>query len=763
MNETEASVAALKAALDGSPVTFFGVRHHSPVCARGVRDWIRARRPAAVLVEAPADAEASIPLLLDEATVAPVALYLPAERAAAYYPLCDYSPELVALREGRAVGAQLGFIDLPYAHRALGPQSRPVSAQDEAHLARSRYVAELAARTGCRDLDELWDHLFEEGARALDPDGLRWRVAVWCHLARLEYTDAALEADGTLARERAMAWHVRRAMAAHPGAEILVVTGGFHAVQLPHLMDAPLEPPPGGEGEHYVIPYGFAQLDALDGYASGVPAPAFYQRVWEDRADVADLVVEVGREARARGMAGAVSVADELAAATQARQLAALRGHAHPTREDVRDALRSCFVKGEADGIMGLARELFAGDRVGQVPASAGVPPLVADFRRRAEACKLERTSTRRQAVVLEIYRKGSHRTTSRLLHALDLLTVPYAAMIDGPDFIRGVGLERRRERWELYWTPAVEATLIDLAHTGGTLEEACWARLQTKLADAEEAGMGGSLAAATRLLAEACRVGLGDRRALLLDIVERAAREDGGVPSLVAGLRQIDRLVRAGGSLDTRGLETLPELRAVAYRRVCLELRQLSNLNPTAAEEALGAALTLRELVRESPEVFALALFDDALAAITGRDLPAVLRGGAWGVRFSLGSVDEPELAEALRGAVDGATDAQTRVAFVRGLLVAARDTAWRLPAFIETLDATFAEWDGDTFLRSLPELRLAFAELTPREIDRVAEAVAALGHEDLGGLVMMDVAEGEVAFNTRVEQVATAALEAT
>ena len=43
------------------------------------------------------------------------------------------------------------------------------------------------------------------------------------------------------------------------------------------------------------------------------------------------------------------------------------------------------------------------------------------------------------------------------------------------------------------------------------------------------------------------------------------------------------------------------------------------------------------------------------------------------------------------------------------------------------------------------------------------MAEAVAALGHEDLGALVMMDVAEGEVAFNTRVEQVATAALEAT
>jgi len=757
MSETEAAVAALKATLDAAPATFFGVRHHSPVCARAVRDWIRERRPAAVLIEAPADAEAAIPHLLDEETEAPVAIYLPAERGAAYYPLCDYSPELVALREGHAVGASLRFIDLPYDRRVLGA-ARPVSALDEAHLARSRYVTELAARTGCRDLDELWDHLFEEGARALDPEALRWRVAVWCQLARLEYADEALEADGTLARERAMAWHVQQAVAAHPGAPVLVVTGGFHTVHLPRLMQEKLAAPPRGAGAHYLVPYGFAQLDALDGYASGMPAPAFYQRLWEGDLDIAELVVELGREARARGLAAAVSVADELAAVTQARNLAALRGHARPTRDDLRDALQGCLEKGQAAVVMGLATELLAGDAVGRVPSAAGAPPLVADFRRRADACRLDRSRTGRRTLELDVYRKAAHRRTSRLLHALDLLEVPYATLMDGPDFIRGVGLERRRERWELYWTPSIEAALIDLAHTGATLEDACWTRLEATLTAAEEEGRGRSLSLAARLLAEACRVGLGDRRSLLLSVVERSVQEDGAVPSLAAGLRQIDRLVRAGGALDTRGLAALPELRASAYRKVCFELRQLRRPSPDAVEEALAAVLTLRELTRESPDVFPVALLDDALAEVAERAAAPALRGGAWAARFSLGALDEAALSGAIRAALTSAIEPAARVAFVRGMLLLARDVAWRVPAFLETVDAVFEEWDSDTFLRSLPELRLAFSELTPREIDRVAEAVAALGVE-LGGLTFDDVSEDEVAFNLRVQQVAAEA----
>ena len=37
--------------------------------------------------------------------------------------------------------------------------------------------------------------------------------------------------------------------------------------------------------------------------------------------------------------------------------------------------------------------------------------------------------------------------------------------------------------------------------------------------------------------------------------------------------------------------------------------------------------------------------------------------------------------------------------------------------------------DWDEEHFVRQLPHLRLAFADLTPRECDRVAQLVAAEG----------------------------------
>ncbi len=785
--DAEATLARLRSELEAGRVHYFGIRHHSPVCARAIRDWIRAHRPDAVLVEGPADAASLIELLIDEEARAPLAVYSTVSlaegqpRAAAYYPLCDYSPELVALREGRAVGAALHFIDLPYASQLTAERPLahfgPRSLVDEGHLARSRYVSALVAQHGCRDLHELWDHLFEEGGRELDPDALRWRVAAWCALARLDYGQEALEADGTVARERAMARHIRAALGAHEGV-VLVVTGGFHTVALPALVaapaDGPPDPSPVGASEHYLIPYGFAQLDALGGYTAGMPAPGFYQRGWDrdgtaadPMASAAELLVEIGRRTRAAGLGWSASPADELAALTQAGNLARLRGHRRPTREDLLDAIRSCFVKGPRGGagaLFELAHDVLAGDAVGACPARAGAPPLVVDFRRRVREAGLEPRKTGRRELTLDVYRKPKHRVTSRLLHALGLLRAPLATLIDGPDFVLGIGLGRLHERWMIDWTPSVEAALIDLAHTGATLAEACGHALRRVLVEAEERGQGRSLALAARVLAEACRVGLSEQLGPLSEQVAAALVEDGAIPSLVAGLGQLDRLAQAPVILEAKRVAGLGDLREAAYRRTCLELRQVAGLSDDAASAAVAAIVELRGIVSGAPEVFDAELLDASMAAIaTDARVPSRLRGGAWGVRFSSGHVDEAALAAAVRGEVGGThVDPAARVAFVRGLLAAARDVAWRLPGFLESLDRLFASWDEEAFLRALPELRLAFAELTPREIDRVADAVGELGGEALGELVLTDVDEHELPFNARVQLVAREALAA-
>ena len=150
-------------------------------------------------------------------------------RHAAYYPFCDYSPELVALRAGTRIGASLRFIDLDYPDQiragnaatqdGAGPKVESLLA--ERHFKRSRYLQALARRAGCRDHNDLWDHLFETrlGSTGDDASGCEQfihDVAAWCHFARADATPGRTEADGTLAREAAMAAAIREELAKGP-------------------------------------------------------------------------------------------------------------------------------------------------------------------------------------------------------------------------------------------------------------------------------------------------------------------------------------------------------------------------------------------------------------------------------------------------------------------------------------------------------------------------------------------------------------------
>ena len=108
------------------------VRHHSPACARHVRRLILDVRPEAVLIEGPRDATSLIPLILHPATRLPVAIFAtfvegtrdrPA-RHGAYYPLCEYSPELAALRAAAETGARARFIDLTFPEKVRAARWR---------------------------------------------------------------------------------------------------------------------------------------------------------------------------------------------------------------------------------------------------------------------------------------------------------------------------------------------------------------------------------------------------------------------------------------------------------------------------------------------------------------------------------------------------------------------------------------------------------------------------------------------------------------
>jgi hypothetical protein len=791
-------------------VTFFPIRHHSPACAAHLRRWILSSRPASILVEGPASFTAMIDHLVDERCVCPVALYTTfvdkkgrlhsnsgtAEeekkpvggplRFAAYYPFCDYSPELVALRSGKVFGARLRFIDLEYAEMILTRQAngseeegiRLESLAADPHLWHSEYVRTLALRLGCRDFNEVWDHLFESGADSLDTDPFIDRVATYCALARLAYTPEALDRDGTSTREACMAAAIVKELHCNEAEKrtgpVLVVTGGFHTAALPDLVAAGTNrPPPLALGEEeagtWLMRYSFDQLDVLAGYASGMPSPAFYDRMWhaadpQDAASaaartraVADLVVEIGRQTRQQQFSTAITTPDAIAAVQLTRQLAELRGHPWPLREDVLDGLRSCFVKGEmgVEGqlLMHLVRDVLAGNRVGQLPPGTGSPPILDDFYREAARFRLPVEAVEKRELTLDLYRNANHRQLSRLCHRLTLLGTPFATFLGGPDFAHCQDLDLLRERWEVCWSPGTESALIEASVFGPTIAEAAASRLRERIARLQEEGQGRSTAAAVELLVHACRLGLHAQAASLVPLIDVHIAEDPDLPSVVRGLSQLELLAHAREPLEAAHLTALPRLTQSAYHRAVRLLDNIAACPDEMVEPVMGALRTLREVLAGSAEKDELDrdLFRQGLERVIGHapdQAQAAVVGAAAGILYGQGDLSEEALLLVTRGYLGGAVrDPRRSCGILRGLLATAREAAWQVRELLRTLDAEFRSWDDTTFLQALPELRLAFTDLTPREISHVADQVAGLhGEASLGELVQVGVDEDEV-----------------
>lgn len=735
-------VAALIPPLDLSGrVVYCPVRHHSPACAWHVTRLIRTLRPKAVLIEGPRDATLLIPFLTHAKTRMPVAIYTtfvqrPAEglplRHAAYYPLSDYSPELAAVRAAAEVGAEARFIDLTFPEMILAeethPDERMRSLFEEGYLRHSRLLQAACQRAGVRDPDELWDHLYETDHQHVETEPFLRNVLAYCALARQDHTPQMLAADGCTARESAMA-----AAIADTSDRVVIVTGGFHTVGLPTAeprLPRGVKVAP-ADAQVVLMRYGFEQLDRLNGYASGMPSPEFYQRLWEGR-DPAELIVTLGRQCREH-KAG-ISPADEIVALNHIRQLARFRGHPIPSREDLLDGVRSVFIKGAEDiegvQVLALARKLLAGDRVGDVPPDAGQPPIVDDFRRNAAELKIDVDKVQARELALDLYRKTRAREISRLFHRLRFLDVPFAEWVSGPDFVQGQQLERIQETWKYHWSPMTESTLIERSLYGSTLEEAATALLLERTAEAEKHGQGRRADLAAQLLLEACRMGLHRHTPELLERTRTLIAEDSLFVSLVHALEMLLTLHVSREPLEAHHLSGLDDTASAAYERACYLISSLVATSDEQETDTLDALNSLYQAVQalgDTAERNALRWSNlrGLLETVGGN---ASLRGAAAGVLFSDGRLEPAELIRALQGhLLSPADQGREGPRFLRGLLRSARSILWQVPEAVRSIHAVLEQWDEDHFIRQLPHLRLAFADLTPRECDRVAQSVAA------------------------------------
>jgi hypothetical protein len=530
-----------------------------------------------------------------------------------------------------------------------------------------------------------------------------------------------------------------------------------------------------------LIRYGFEQLDALNGYAAGMPSPYYYDQLWHATSEdnvptafaslAAKILVDLGQLTRRKKLAVALSPADEIAALEQSRRLASMRGHPGPTREDLLDGIRSCFVKGSMDAegeiVLGLARHALGGTSIGEVPPEAGVPPLVEDFRAAAQKLRLNITDSVRRKSSLDLYRKVSHRQSSRFFHSLTFLEVPFAAMAAGPDFVKGIGLERLFEHWNYQWTPQTESRLVEASIYGATVEEAAANRLAQAIAELEDTGRGRCAAEAVAMLIHACRMGLHRHTGRLLVSIGAQVNEDPSLASLTNALNQLVLLWESREPLEAHRLTEIPMLTRNAYERACYLVHNLADTPAEAANETLQSLIAIRDLLRSSAagnQALDVSLFYGPLAKVFLQSkCPALLAGGVTGLLHGDGRLPETELLKLLAGSLN-ATSAQAgdQTAFLIGLLRACRELAWRQPALVEAVEKLLAVWSEEEFIQRIPHLRMAFADLTPREADQVATVIAGLhGGEKVGSLHRPEISEGEILAAVRVNALVKKALD--
>lgn len=725
-----------------APVVFFPVRHHSPACARLVRQLALEIRPAAILIEGPSDFNSQISELFLPHQL-PIAIYsytslTDGARRGAFYPFCVYSPEWQALQVCKELDIPVKFIDLSWAEVANVSLNSHRYADTE--WRRSSYVERLCEKVGAEGLNELWDLLFEINSE-LTPVEYLERCHQFCFHARL--LDGFSPID--IHREGFMAEQIQQALTTYSG-QILVVTGGLHSYALyAKLFNKPFLPsPPTQHSElstHHsprgiaLTPYSYERLDGLTGYDAGMPSPGFYHQVWHDRLTgdtdtYRKLLTKVVRDLRASNQI--FSSADLIAVETTALSLASLRGHVAVWRQDLIDAITACLIKEEIDTsrthpFLLAVYDILRGDAQGKLASGTSLPPLVQDIKQLLQQYNLEPT---KQARLIDL---NLHKTLdlqkSYILHKLRILDIAGYTHAAGSDLINRQDLSYIWEQWAISLHPLYEASCIESAIYGTTLTEAAETKLLEQAARIERDAVSSAL-----LLLDACLMGLQHLAEPFYQKLLNLIRSDSDFFSLTEALEHILYLYCYDEILGTTGQDKIGTLLAEAFTRGLWLLESLGQVQGKDQQLLQGIKVLLETFSRCWRQ---LNLNRDEFINILQRvnidsSQTPLLRGAACGVLWSLNAAPTERVLLDLRSC------AQPNMIgdFLTGLFCLAREVVQRHPDLLLNIDELITSFDEQTFLEALPALHLAFTYFTPREKHNIASTlVKAWGNVEPSG----------------------------
>lgn len=725
----------------------YGIRHHGPGCARGLRQALDELSPDVVVMEGPADAQDALAWAAHADMKPPVALliYPPDEpRRGVYFPLAVFSPEWQTLQWAASKNIPVRLMDLPESHQfaiqrneeekaahaaeeaeRAEQQSAETAADDGAPQAdlpgdaedtssggptwRSDPLALLAEAAGYKDHELWWEHQIE---RRSDATGLFTAILEAMRSVR-EAAPEVRERD--LLREAFMRKTLRGVL--KEGFErIAVVCGAWHAP----VLDAEavsgkrdgckvkddterLAGLPKVKTTATWIPWTYSRLALRSGYGAGVQSPGWYAHLWvaNDEAPTRWLTT-AARLLREKDLEG--SPASIIEARRLAETLAALRELRSPGLAELNEAILAVFCHGERSPLALVHDRLEIGDVLGAVPDETPTVPLARDLAQQQTSLRLKPSS---ESKLLDLdVRKENDLARSYLLHRLNLLGIGW-----GEHEQTGGRSSTFHEIWRIEWKPEFAVAVIEANVWGNTIEAAAGAKV------VGEAAKSGELAGVTALLDGSILAGLTAVVDPLLVQIQAMAAVGADARHLMDALLPLARISRYGDVRRTDASHIAPILTGM-FDRVLVGLgAACAALDDEAAErmlESMGRAGEALQIVNRDE---LQCDWQDCVRRLMHKDVHPLLRG--WCCRLLLDArvLDDDELYRLARLNLSTANAPSTCAAWATGLLrgsglaVLHHDGVWQV------FDRWLSELSADVFTEMLPLVRRAFANFTGPE----------------------------------------------
>ena len=433
--------------------------------------------------------------------------------------------------------------------------------------------------------------------------------------------------------------------------------------------------------------------------------------------------------------------------------LAALRGRAEPVLDDLHDAIMTCCCKGNpAEQGLPLRRaidKIDIGNRIGKVPKSAPRLPIVSDFYDEIERLDLSKTIEREKLNKLQLdKRKEPEFAQSAFFHRLTFIKIKFAKIesTTKTDFASGLIF---RERWNLKWSPTVEAKLIERNLLGDSIESAATNQLRQNLVD--DVGNAGVICGN---LVAAMQMNLPNLVDQVFDQALTAIEEDARFLSLSESVTQLQILDRHAVHQEMRR-EKIQTMFQRAFMRACFAMPDIVTAPDDHHDAIVQALIGLADVVLKSEKTDPMrTVFADSVRETYLQTQIPFMRGAMLGILVEIKLEPQQKVVDEIQSFSQSPQEIMiTAGDFIHGAISVSRASIMSGAAeLVHAIDDLIKHAEWEVFVSILPRLRAAMELLHARHRDSLATRVAEkYGLAEAETLQQLDVS---VAVATEIAQ---------